>query len=254
MKDGFNKISFEKIPVALSDLSSLTKIEQAFLALTCQAATDLNILSKSLAALKHPKVDDEDIRVATTVNLLFALKLWTSKLFEYSEFLTKLAKRKDLGSEVKELIENSLKEFNKLKSEDGYEFSKRLRNESSFHYGFRSALDNIDFASPDANCSLYYGKRYVNSYFPMGDEIMIGGLVENMGSQLPSDDARKHFLERAIFWANDATKWAKTVQVEVFNKSVVGRHPNLCSEEIVFELDGQFVGSEQSLQTIFLAE
>ena len=80
------------------------------------------------------------------------------------------------------------------------------------------------------------------------------GLLENLGAKLETDEERKELLKEAIYWANDATKWAREIQFEIFDLLLIQQFPDLRSETIVFELEDDFVGRIDSQHPLFIED
>ncbi len=189
------------------------------------AATDQNIIHRCVAASQHPPTGRPEFDVPATLQRIFFLRVWLGKTFEIVESVDGI-KRNDLiaDEKLKPVFLRIHADADLLKKDTAYKVALRLRNESSFHYGYKSMQKNCVNIDPASNCNIHWGKRAVNSYFPMGDEVAFGRALSNHLAEPEAEGGFRELLEALTSWGLAGSKWVRkshsTLVAELLSRDV----------------------------------
>jgi hypothetical protein len=238
-------VSFRVLPIEWGDLEALSSDAKALLAVFSLAATDQSILRRCIVASQHPPTGRRDLDIPATLQRLFFFRIWLGKIFEVAESVNEIQRKGLLkDASLLPILDEILAGAMKLKSHRSWNAALRLRNDSTFHYGFSPAKKSCVHADPSADCSIHWGENGVNSYFPMGEELAFGVA---MGRQTDGSDEQfdaQTLLEILTDWGREGSKWIHASHSllvrELLHKSINSADVMECNVVAPGAMVGQF--------------
>ncbi len=221
-----------------SDLKGLTEDEKAFVALSCYAVTELNVLSRVYLFSSHIPNGNEIIDAAIQAQRFVLLRTWSAKLFEFSECIKQMnGPKSKLDESVENIAKRASSLFEQVKCLKGYSVAKHIRHEASNHYSFPATKKNLGFVEDSADCGLYLHEMEGNSFYPMGEEVVFGGRIIRHGSPSSSFESIHNMLDDWMEWNIQATKWVRDVQFLAVKTLIVDKLSNKSFEKKKIPVD-----------------
>lgn len=207
--------------LSLADLEDLHEDLSAALAVTCYAVSEINTLMRLYIFSSHQVIDNEVIDAASMIQRGVLLRTWSSKLFEFSEFIHLNGKHnKTKNVDLIELAKQAQKSFEQLKQEKGFDLVRNIRHEASNHYCLNPARKNLKHLSPTSKLSFYLHEKNGNSFFPMGEEVMFIGRINRHATSETTKEEKSQLYNTWMNWNLMASNWLGEVH-HLFVKRLV---------------------------------
>jgi hypothetical protein len=194
----------------------------------------------------HDFVDDELTDYMNIAQRLLILRIWSAKLFEFIDLIDLASKKKKLPEAARTCLNESILEMGEPKSHGGYFAARNLRHEATSHYSNAAAAKNFEFASPKDNYSFYLHETEGNSYFALGDTVMIAGRLNRQGKNKRDLVEQAKLYDDWYSWNLDAQKWLKRTHLSVMKSLVIERFSGRRIHEKTHWLPLEMVGSLKS--------
>jgi hypothetical protein len=244
---------FAEYLVSSTELADIPADQKAVLAVVSYAVTEINSLRKLYLASDHglQGIDVIDEMIAHQRNML--LRLWSAKLFEFSEFI-KLDEIKPAieDADVLKFAETAIGQFAALSTGRGYEAARNIRHEASNHYSFPAAKRNVRHVDTKTPLRMYIHDMTGNAYYPWGDIVMFFGRFARQSSSHKTDADRETLIEDWMNWNLRATEWIDGVAVQAFRFFVIDRFPEKSADRRAYWIDPILVADTTERRTAIL--
>jgi len=242
--------SLYKLPLSWMEVQKLPQDQQAALAITNFAASEVNTLQRLFVFSAHRVTDDNDINAAIMIQRFSVLRRWSASLFEFREFLSFGPKPKEKANDmlVQVWAKASVEKYRALEAIDGYGVVRDIRNEAGSHYSFSAAKKNIKHVSDIADCNLYPQAQGGNSYFPMGEEVMFLGRLNRHGANLKTKEEKMKLFDNWMAWNIQAAKWLSHVQSDLVGRILKAHFPEKKPTKRIVSIDPVLVGNEADIK------
>lgn len=141
-------------------------------------------------AIQSSEVEPKDVLFAkqakTQTNTI--LRVFSAKLFEGIECVTgfekivvrkaKQGKASKFEIAFQEKFGESAEKFNSLRKEANFKTAKFVRDKATNHIRSSEVKRNLKHAFPGAERSMVFRRMPINSYFPIGEDMVFGALLD----------------------------------------------------------------------------
>ena len=167
-------------PVSLSqkDIAALGAENVAFLSTILFAANEIYVFQKFLVSSIRPSQRDSEMDYLKFIQQGALLRVLSGKLFEFVKVFEDQRKiwARRSHSEETQRTDALAEDLKSIKGSMFYNLTKNMRNGIISHY-LVSAFKNIEHISPIADLSLQMHIEQGNSFFPIGEEIVLVGFL-----------------------------------------------------------------------------
>lgn len=214
-------VHFEEVPLFKRDLGGVPEDSLALFSISSYAVSELNVIARALVACIHEQERDDVINAASFIQQACMARYWILKLFEFHDCLLKLKTGKSSSSgEVRKIATNCIETFETLESRDFYGLVRAVRNEAAGHYSFSAAKKNLAHVEDRAMAHMVAGASMGNSFYPLGEEVMFIGRLNQYGAGLGSKVDKADLVNKLFEWGREATKWVQECHTEIFRQLV----------------------------------
>jgi hypothetical protein len=197
-------LTYSQLEGASHDLKAAT-------ALASLAVNDLNMIMKMYLCTGETRPEDKEILVAFACHRSSVLRIWSSKLFEFRQFVEgRRSMHRSSDKDVREILDNAKDELAAAEDPIARSLARSIRNELSNHYSLSAARKNLRHVPDDADCSLYLHEKVGNSFYPMGDVFGLIGTLSRLSSSVDQGDLSA-LHDRWFAWCERTTRWVQAV-------------------------------------------
>lgn len=234
---------FSEYPLRRSDLNHLDDDCIAALGVASFAVSELNVLSRAFISTWHADTGDSIIDQLASAQRLTILRVWSSKLFEFVEFLSLSGKHNKTSSPtLLAAFEHIRPNLEQLKSSRAYEFARAVRNEAAHHYTLSAARKNLKYLPNNSNLSLYVHKMRGNAFYPMGEEIMFFSRLNRFIDGSDDEKDIQGFFKNWLDWKIDANNLVNKIQFILVRDLIIDYHPKKFARKKTFWLPYSMIG------------
>jgi hypothetical protein len=235
------------------DLDLLSVDRKATLSILSFAVSEVNVLMKTFLLSSHSSIGTAAIDQLLSIQRNTILRVWSAKVFEFSEFLKFGGKKKETSDEILlKLSAEQLEAFDLLKHDQGFSFAQNIRHESTNHYSFSAAKDNVKHLAADADCNAYMHEMTGNSFYPMGEHVMFITRISRQ-SRIAGEDAFRKVIQSWLDWLLRATEWMEATFAKFFEELVLDVFPGRSAYERMYWIAPELVGkSDERKVPVFL--
>lgn len=228
-------LKLNKFRLTAEELADLPKDQVAAFGVSCHAINEIHAMNRIYLFAGHQKTSYPDIDVAALIQRLTLLRVWSAKIFEYSEFTKFKGKYNRTKDRIlQELSRQAQEKFASLCDNTGFESAKRLRNESTNHYCISPARQNFNHIAPSIDASFFLANKRGNSFFPFGEDLVFGGSLSRYAEQ-ESTSIEVQIADWVDFNI-EASGWAFDFHASLTRKIVVENFPGRILDEKVYWL------------------
>jgi hypothetical protein len=230
--------------VSSSELQEIPEDQKSILAVISYAVTEVNSLRKLYLASDHEAqgIGVIDEMISHQRNML--LRLWSAKLFEFSEFIElEKVKPKIMDEDVIAFAATVKAGFAALSIGSGYEAARNIRHEATSHYLFSAARKNLPYLDKKASLRLFLHAMTGNAFYPWGDTVMFFGRIARQGRKLATDADKRRLIEEWMDWNLSATKWMDGVAEAAFRSFVLAKFPDKAGRRRDYWIDPVLVAT-----------
>jgi hypothetical protein len=248
-------VKLREFELTLQDLNALSDDQKAAFSVIAFAVSEINALSRVYMFSAHRGIGKSAIDYAVQIQRNSLLRIWSSKIFEFAEFLkftNKTGKTSD--SKVLNLAKMAISDFEKLQKGSGYKIAMVLRNTAANHYSFKAARRLLAHLRDDTDCSLFFGHLRSNSFFPLGEAGMFVSNIYATSGAGAASDAFQKATQEWLDWLGEASLWVDSVQDAFFRDVIQEAVPNLRPVDREYVVPSNFVAVQGNVTTPIFSE
>jgi hypothetical protein len=236
-------IHFHEFRLKKSELNSLTKEEKAIWGMLSYICNELNVFARLLRLSNRSEAQDAPIKFAADLQHHVVLRTLSSRVFEAYEFLSEASKKsRDVDQEILKLIEAKAVQIEQLGSAAGHSINRNIRNETSFHYRYKTALKNAGSLPEDADASIYISSLDGNTYFVFGESMMFIERLRKFSDADRKFEDPEVLAEYWLKWTLEVVKLIKQLQADLFG--IVLEKLNKKARKTHYFVEAGFVAEE----------
>jgi hypothetical protein len=210
-----------EIKITWSELKLMPAEQRAFFALICMALNDIITFSRLVVLANWKPGREENIDVIAAIQKNSLLRVWSAKLFELSEAIENIEKKKKLlDKPLKEFILKHRALYADISELPGYFLARAIRNQASSHYGFSDIVRSLDHVGDLAKCGYLLHEATGNSCYPLGEEVAFVGQLNRHMSGTQRFANKTTGIEEWMDWNVKATRIANNLIAD-FNREFV---------------------------------
>ena len=240
-----------KLSISKAHIASLSADHVAVLASFSYCISEVNALWRVYDACIYKKTGNQHLELAVSIQKNTILRVWSAKLFEFSEGLGKIK-----GDTKLTAFLNAVRAD--LEAPTGFpkgdSLAGRFRHESTFHLYVDDLKKRLKFTTADASTDFYFDEGHANSFFPFGEEVVFAASFNRYVGNSMNEESIE-FIRLWGEWVVSASKKIIYIFEDFLNKFVFSddNPPNWTFLEI--DLDPGMIASPQSAKVpLFLAD
>ena len=208
------------------------------------AANEVTNLQAFFLMSKDDAPQDDIIKKKSKIQKFVLTRALNAKVFEAFECLdkSKMLLTTHCLDDHLPLFLSEIFESEQLKSRQGFEVAKAIRNHATNHYIPQVVYKNRRRVAENGDHSLYLHQSSGDSFYPFGEEFVFGSLLNKIAKDRGQD--LNQIVEEWMNWSISASSQI-TKTFEVLARECLERYaPSLCAYErtpyLEPELDGGF--------------
>lgn len=210
-------VHFHEIKLKKSDLNALSEEEMAILGMLSYICNELNVFARLLRLSERQEDRSGPIKFASDLQYHVILRTLSSRLFEAHQFLDEVSNKVgNLRPDFSKIIRESAEGIEKLRDSEGHAINRSIRNETGFHYKFKTALKNVRSLSDDADASIYVSDMDGNSYFSLGESVVFFERLRRFSDADKKYENPESLAEVWLFWCLEVVRLVKKLQADLF--------------------------------------
>lgn len=245
---------FRELELTLADFDDVTEDAIALFSISSYAVSELNAIARVLLSTLHPLEKDDAINIANVIQSSCIIRYWTLKLFEFFECLKKIQNSpKRYDDHVVRLAAQAVDDFSTLKSQSGFMLARDVRHEATGHYSLDAAKKNLRHVGRHATASMFVHQNSVNSFFPLGEEVMFIGRLNRHGVNLSSDAERAKLIQVLFDWNMAANKWIGDTHLAFFRALILPKLDGRYAKKRAYWMNPRKVGAVEEFNVPLFA-
>lgn len=229
-------LKLHKFNLNFSELKDVPDEHVAAFSMSAHAINETNALSRIFLFCGQDDVRETEINAAAFIQRLTLLRVWSAKLFEYTEFVKFEGRGNRTSDKILLRLSKEAKDsFASLCENNDKEFMKRLRNQVTNHYRIDPARRNLQHLDPAADASMYLSESVrSNAFFLLGEDVAFGAAVARFSKENNTDIVEQ--IERWVDFNLAANVWANDFHASLFKETIRPFFPDRHTTEMSYWL------------------
>lgn len=248
-------LRFDEMLIEGRHLKGVPADQAAFMSLLLCAYNEVNTLLRlySLNAREIPA--PKPAALVSLSTKMFLARTLSAKLFEVVELLKgKQTWNKTDDLVIKKFSTESLNQFQKLQTDDGYRIARTLRSECSNHYSLTAARKSVASLEDDLDLTFFIHKTEGNSFALAGERVVFDERFR-VGTLPKGETDGTSLFETWLDWTLSAIKWLKSICAEFVFLVLPDSATSRIKRNQLYWPEGDVIGDlNESFAPIFLRE